>query len=190
MRKVIVSLNQTLDGFIADRDGSLNWHAKCWNEEMARCAGEQLARAGTILFGRITYTAMADYWPERLASLHCTDPDIAFTEMINQREKLVFSNTLPFTTWNNAHITRRTPQIEVNALKQQSGDDILVYGSPTLVSQLFQLDLVDEFVCWIHPVLLGKGLPFCKFKKESMVLQLCETRSFATGVILVRYAVI
>jgi dihydrofolate reductase len=190
MRKLIVSLNQTLDGYISGPGGSLNWHLKYWNEEMAKCAGEQLSRAGTILFGRVTYSAMAGYWPERLTHIQCTDPDIAFAGMINQREKIVFSSTLPFTNWNNARIARCPPRIEVNALKQQAGDDILVYGSPTLVSQLFQLHLVDEYVCWIHPVLLGNGLPFCELTKESMVLQLCETQSFATGVMMLRYAVL
>lgn len=94
MRKLIVSMNITLDGFMAGPAGELDWHFRFWNEEMADYGVMQLMQADTILLGRKTYNVMAGYWP--LVSCNPCFPrsDIAFADMMNNYQKIVCSSTL------------------------------------------------------------------------------------------------
>jgi dihydrofolate reductase len=189
MRKLIVSMNITLDGFIAGATGELDWHYRYWNDAMTKCLATQLAAADTLLLGRKTYLAMADYWPQRVADLSCFDEDIAFAELINHREKIVFSGTLQDISWNNSRVVKRELQDEVQELKRQEGSDLLVYGSATLVSELSRLSLIDEYVLWLHPVMIGKGRLFFKRRSELTSFRLYDSRVFTTGVVMLRYAV-
>jgi dihydrofolate reductase len=148
MRKVIVSMNITLDGFMAGPDCELDWHFNYWNEEMAKCAGQQLSNADTIILGRITYKAMARFWPSKMKDLLGPRQDIAFASMINSYQKVVFSKTMKntdpvVTGWNNSRLAKETISKEIMNLKQQPGKDMIIYGSGSIVSTLMRLNLVD-----------------------------------------------
>src|SRR5882762_1112837 len=104
MRKLIVSMNMTLDGYMSGPDCELDWHFQSWNEEMAASASEQLAQADTILLGRVTYLAMAAYWSSKVASLSTPRADIDFADMMNSYNKIVFSKTLPAVGWSNSRL--------------------------------------------------------------------------------------
>ena len=84
MRQLIVSMNMTLDGFMSGPDRGLDWHFTSWTEEMAESACEELSRADTILLGRITYDAMASYWPQQAAHALYSREDVAFADMMNR----------------------------------------------------------------------------------------------------------
>lgn len=187
MRKVIVSMNVTLDGFMAGPDCELDWHFNYWNEEMARYAGEQLSRADTILLGRVTYNAMAKYWPSKMMDLSCPREDVAFAEMINSCNKVVFSRTLDSTTWNNSRLVKASIEKEIVNLKQKPGRDMIIYGSGSIVSALTRLGLIDEYILWLHPVVLGKGKLLFKKANVRPGLKLLETRIFDTGVVILCY---
>ena len=101
MRKLIVSMNITLDGFMAGPAGELDWHFLKWTEEMAEWLGIQLSMADTILLGRNTYDAMACYWPQQDNNLAIARDDIAFASMMNSYTKIVFSKTLKKLHWQN-----------------------------------------------------------------------------------------
>lgn len=122
MRKLIVSMNVTLDGFMAGPDCELNWHFNYWNEEMAAYASVQLNEADTILLGRVTYTAMAKYWPLVNTDLLYAREDLAFADMMNRYRKVVFSNTLVTTEWNNAHLAKGNLKTAVEQLKKEPGE--------------------------------------------------------------------
>jgi len=186
MRKLIVSMNTTLDGFLSGPDCELDWHFKCWTEEMAEAACEQLSKADTILLGRVTYCAMARYWPSKAADLSFAREDIAFADMMNTYTKIVFSKTLPFPEWNNSRLVRGHLAKEIACLKQQRGRDIITYGSGSLVTALMQLDLIDEYQIWVHPVLLGKGRPFFSLQ-DTLSMRLFDTKTFRSGVVLLWY---
>ncbi len=186
MRKVIVSMNITLDGFMAGPDAGLNWHFSYWNEEMARVAGEQLHNADTLLLGRITYEAMAGYWPSVVAG-GCPREDIAFADMMNNHLKVVFSKTLKEAKWNNARLVAGNARKEILKLKQAPGKDMLVYGSGILVNRLMRLDLVDEYIFWVHPVVIGKGYRFFKDPRLLPRLRLLNTKALHSGVIMLHY---
>ena len=150
-------MNVTLDGFMSGVNCELDWHFKSWTIEMAECLCEELSKADTILLGRITYNAMATYWPAKATDCSFPREDIAFADMMNTYNKIIFSRTLKKVKWNNSRLAKKNIAKEIFQLKQQPGRNIIVYGSGQLVSSLMQLNLVDEYQLWIHPVLLREG---------------------------------
>lgn len=187
MRDLVVSMNVTLDGFMAGPDYGLDWHFQVWNKEMSKAASEQLGNSDTIVMGRITYKAMAGYW-----STHTIDPDAAredidFAEMMNGYPKIIFSRTLQEVRWNNARLATRNIAEEVNFLKNQKGKDIIIYGSGSIVSALTRLRLIDEYRIWVHPVVIGRGTPLFNDADGLMNLGLIRSRTFSSGVVLLHY---
>ena len=187
MRKVIVSMNVTLDGFMSGPDCELDWHFQSWTKEMADSLYEQLSKADTILLGRVTYTAMANYWPSKSKDLSFPREDIAFAEMMNNYTKLVFSKTLVKTAWNNSRLVTGKVQEEIIKLKRQAGKDIMIYGSGKVVAALMNAGLIDEYQLWIHPVLIGKGKPLFKNLNDKLPMRLFKTKTFPNGVIILYY---
>lgn len=187
MRKIIVSINITLDGFMAGPQGELDWHFPLWNEEMSEFAAEQLSMMDSILLGRVTYQAMAGYWPSEAIRQSSYRRGLDFAGMMNDHTKIVFSKTLSTTAWQNTRLIRRNIEQEVTRLKQQPGLNIIIYGSGSIVSRLMRLGLIDEYVLWIHPVVLGKGRPLFKEFPDKHMLQLLKTKIFSTGVVILYY---
>ena len=187
MRKLIVSMNVTLDGYMSGTNCELDWHFDKWDEEMSVIAADQLSKADTILLGRVTYMAMAGHWSSK--SIGCTLPraDIDFAEMMNHYQKIVFSSSLQSTLWKNSEITKESPRTVIPKLKQSNGKDLLLYGSGQLVTSLMQLNLVDEYQLWIHPVMLGKGKRLFKSDSEATKMRLYKTQVFTSGVVLLTY---
>ena len=181
-------MNVSLDGFMSGPNCELDWHFNAWNEEMAQEAAEQLSRADTIILGRITYRAMASYWPMRSVSLLCAREDIVFADMMNTHTKVVFSKTLRSAEWNNTRLVKRDIAKEITRLKHQQGKDMIIYGSGKIVSALIYLDLVDEYQVWVHPVVLGKGKPLFPELQQSIKMKLFNTRTFSSGVVMLSYA--
>ena len=83
-------MNLTLDGFMSGTDCELDWHFQRWTKQMADTLYSQLRMADTIVLGRITYTAMAEYWPARAKDLRFPREDIAFADLMHRHRKLVF----------------------------------------------------------------------------------------------------
>jgi len=184
MRKLIVSANITLDGFMAGRGGELDWHFPFWTDEMAAYASRQLRSMDTILVGRLTYQRMAAYWP--LA------PRNDYSEMMNGYEKIVFSTTLKKAGWQHSRIVSGNMGEEVARLKTLPGRDMIIYGSASIVQALRRMDLVDEYQVWLHPVAIGRGIPLFKNGDGKnahgpLPLKLLKTRALCSGVLLLHY---
>jgi len=182
-------MNVTLDGYLSGPNCELDWHFERWTEEMAESACEQLSQADTILLGRVTYSAMARYWPSTVANPSFPRVDIAFAEMINGYVKVVFSKTLKTTEWNNSRLVKGSMAAEIKKLKQQPGKDLILYGSSSLVYALTQLGLVDEYQVWVHPVALGRGKPLFKDLSSPLNMELFRTKTFRSGVLLLYFRV-
>lgn len=180
-------MNITLDGFMAGPDSELDWHFNFWNEEMATCASEQLNNADTILLGRVTYNAMAKFWPSKVRDRSFPREDIAFAEMMNSYHKVVFSKTLQRTEWNNSSLAQQHIKKEILKLKRQPGKDMIIYGSGSIVSALRKWNLIDEYALWVHPVILGKGRSLFKGSSDNHKLKLVYIKGFSSGVILLDY---
>lgn len=188
-RKVIVSMNVTLDGFMAAKDCGLDWHFRTWNEEMARATAEQLGKVDTILLGGVTYRGMAHYWNSDPVNMVRPREDLDFASMLNSYPKVVFSKTMTTVTWNNSRLAKRNIGDEVAELKQREGKDMIIYGSGKIVTALTKLGLVDEFRMWVHPVVIGSGKPVFKELAGVLDLQLVKTEIFSSGVVILYYAV-
>ncbi|THU41162.1 dihydrofolate reductase [Niastella caeni] len=189
MRKVIVSMNVTLDGFMAGEHCELDWHFKSWNEEMARATAEQLSKADTILLGGITYRGMAQYWNSNPVNAIRPREDLDFASMLNSYPKVVFSKTMSTVTWNNARLAKRDIGEEVAELKHRRGKDMIIYGSGKIVAALTKLGLVDEFRMWVHPVVIGCGKPVFKELPGMLDLELYKIEAFSSGVVILYYTI-
>ncbi len=183
MRKVIASPFITLDGFIAGPHGELDWAAG--GEEFDRdMLPLLLRRVEVIILGRVTYQALAAYWP--FAS---TEDDIN-AELVNTLPKIVFSRTLEqagWGKWDNARLVRDDPAESIATLKRQPGKDMVIFGSGRLVSQLAQAGLVDEYQLRVHPVVLGSGKPLFSDLTEPVKLNLLEATPLSQGVVVLHY---
>jgi len=180
-------MNVTLDGFMAGCNGELDWHFNYWNEEIANYADELLSNADTILSGRVTYEAMAQYWPFKIMDLSFPRADIHFAERMNSYTKIVFSKTLTTTGWNNSRLVNGNIEDEITQLKQEPGKNIIIYGSGSIVAALMKLGLIDEYVLWVHPVVLGNGKSLFKVLYHKLTLKLLNAKTFSSGVVILHY---
>lgn len=178
MRRVIVSMNVTLDGFVSGPLGELDWHFPLWNEDMSNSACEQLRTMDTILMGRITYQSMAAYWSAA--------PSGPLYDMMNSCSKVVFSSSLQTPHWNNSRIVGEDAAREVSRLKQSTGKNIIVYGSRSIVACLKKAGLIDEYRIWVHPVVIGQGKPLFNLY-DQIDLTLLRTKTFSSGVVVLYY---
>ncbi|MHA4808092.1 dihydrofolate reductase family protein [Flavitalea flava] len=187
MRKIIVSMNITLDGFMADTHSGLDWHFQSWNQEMAGYAYEQLRTMDTIILGRLTYQAMAAYWPSAARHQAGTCREIEFAHMMNNYTKLVFSNTLDILEWKNARLVKGDISREMSRLGKEPGKDMVIFGSGSIVKTFHRLGLIDEFRLLVHPVILGHGKPLFKDILDKEDLFFLQTRKMDSGVVVLSY---
>jgi dihydrofolate reductase len=182
VRKIIVSTYVSLDGVIQPIDWSMRSQDPASAEERGRYARDLLFEADALLLGRETYQIFADVWPTRTAADDDPGADGA-TDRINGLSKYVASSTLsePL-SWNATLIKGDVPQ-EVARLKEQPGQNIVVYGCGQLAKTLLEHDLVDEFRFWVYPVVRGKGTRLFEdgFAAD---LELVETRVFSGGFVV------
>jgi dihydrofolate reductase len=178
MKKVIAAFNMTLDG-ICDHTAGIA------NEELHQHYSELVNNAGIILYGRTTYQLM-QFWQTLLHNPSGEKSMDDFAISIDKIQKLVFSNTLKDTGWDSAELAKRPLGEEVLELKQQSGKDILV-GSRSLIIQLLNSNLIDEFQICIHPIIEGKGLLLFDQIKDRIVLKLNKIKSLNSGATIFYY---
>jgi dihydrofolate reductase len=172
MRKVIAAINMTLDGF-CDHTSLIA------DEEIHRHYSELLRNAGTILYGRITYQLM-EYWRPIAKNPTGNKAIDEFAVTINNIPKIVFSHTLKKVEWETAKLAKGNIREELLQLKQETGKDILV-GSRSLIINLLNLHLIDEFQLCVQPIIAGKGLSLFENINDRIDLRLLKTKTFGCG---------
>jgi dihydrofolate reductase len=182
MRKLGVFNLVTLDGYFAGPGGDISWHNP--DKEFQELANEASNSGNTLLFGRVTYELMARYWPTPEAIRD--DPVVA--RGMNSSEKIVFSRTLKSADWANTRLVRDDMLAEVRRLKEGSGSGLTILGSGSLVAQLAQERLIDEFQILLNPVVLGQGKTMFEGVKDRLPLKLMSSRTFKNGTVLLDYA--
>jgi dihydrofolate reductase len=178
MRKIIAAINLTVDGFCDHTVLSSD-------EEIHQHYTELLNGADTILYGRITYQLM-QYWQTLIKEPSGEKSMDDFARAIDKIPKIVFSHTLKNPEWNSAKLANQSIEEVVLELKQKAGKDILV-GSRSLIVQLTNLNLIDEYQLCVHPIIVGKGLPLFEKINDRTVLKLLKTEIFNSGAILLYY---
>ena len=181
MRKLTVFNFITLNGFFKGPAGDLSWHRH--GGEESEYSAESLKNGNTLLFGRTTYEMMAGYWPSPEAASH--DPVVA--EGMNNADKIVFSKKLEKAEWKNTRILREISAPEIRQMKKDRNHDLTVLGSGTIVTQLTELGLIDEYQIMVDPVVLGSGTAFLSGFTAKLDMQLTTARTFKSGTILLIY---
>lgn len=181
MRNVIFQMMISLDGFFEGPDKELDWHVV--DEEFISYAADLLNTVDTILFGRVTYEMMADYWPTPGAI--AGNPVIA--GRMNTLPKIVFSPTLDKAEWQNTTIVEGNIGEAVTKLKQQPGKSMVIFGSSDLAVALTKLGLIDEYRIIVNPVVLGGGKALLQGINERLELKLADVKTFSSGTVLLSY---
>jgi dihydrofolate reductase len=180
MRKLILFNLISLDGYFEGPGGSIDWHTV--DEEFNDFATAQLDEAGGLVFGRVTYSMMAAYWPTPEAA--ASDPEVA--ERMNALPKIVASRTLKQADWANSRVVQDIAA-ELRRSKGEPGGDLLLFGSGLLVADLARQGLIDEYRLMISPVVLGAGRALFEGLPEPLPLELLRTRQFGNGNVLLVY---
>jgi dihydrofolate reductase len=184
MRKLVVFNHVSLDGYFVDANGDMSW-AKAdhqdaeWNAFVAGNA----SGGGVLVFGRITYELMAGFWPTPFA----IESMPAVAEGMNKMPKVVFSRTMDQASWNNTTLVKGDLAAEMRKLKQAPGEGMAILGSGSIVAQLAQEGLIDEYQIVVNPVVLGAGRTMFEGVKEKLSLKLTKTRAFGNGNVLLCY---
>ncbi len=166
-------------------DGFCDHTAISPDEELHDHYTELIKNAGAILYGRITYQLM-EYW-RTLAEKPSGEKSMDdFAIVMNNTPKVVFSHTLKDVDWKTAKLASGNLVEELSELKQQTGKDILV-GSRSLIVQLLNLNLIDEFQLCIHPVIVGSGLPLFENIADRTTFKLTKTKTFDSGAVILYY---
>jgi dihydrofolate reductase len=183
VRKIVLMLSVSLDGYFEGPDHDLSWHLV--DDEVHTHFNEVLGAMSAFLDGRVTYEGMAEFWPTADDDPDSTGPMVEFARIWRDMPQIVYSRTLDRADWN-ATVRHDVNPDEVRALKEQPGGDMAV-GGPSLAETFRRHDLIDEYRLYVHPVLLGQGRQLFGPADAPRDLRLVETRTFGNGVVLLRY---
>jgi dihydrofolate reductase len=150
-----------------------------WNAFVAGNASDE----GPLLFGRKTYELMIQYWPTPMAAQH----DATVADRMNKLPKVVFSTTLNEASWSNTTLVKGDLAAEVRKMKGEPGDGITILGSGTLVAQLAEEGLIDEYHIVVNPVALGKGRAMFEGMKDKLTVKPTKSRTFGNGCVYLVY---
>lgn len=190
MRRVTVTNNVTLDGVMqapgrADEDLRGGFRHGGWalpydDAVKGKFVAKGMSQASELLFGRRTYEDFFKVWPGRT--------DNPFTEVLDNTRKYVASTTLKEPLpWKNSTLLEGDAADAVAALKKTPGADLVILGSGELVRSLARRHLIDEYVLFIHPLVLGSGRRLFADGDAFTRLRLLESLSTSTGVVIATY---
>ena len=185
MRKIILSIHTSLDGFVAGPKGEMDWIKL--DDEMFDLVGKFTIEADTALYGRKTYEMMENYWPTAADKPNATKHDIEHSQWYTKVNKVILSRTLQSKGTNNTTFISDNIFNEINRLKQQAGKNILIFGSPTAAHSLMEHNLIDEYWLFVNPILLGQGIPLFARIIEKIELKPLMTKAFPCGVTALHY---
>jgi dihydrofolate reductase len=175
----------SIDGFYADESGSIDWIVR--DPEVDKAThGVGQGKADTMLCGRVTYQEMESFWPRAALDPNLPAGVKAMADEVNQMQKVVFSRTLTGVTWENSRLVRDDLVGEVKRLKDKGGSEMMLFGSGTIVQQLTDAGLIDDYVLIVTPVILGKGKPLFE-DVTKLSVKLVSAKSFASGNVLLHY---
>jgi dihydrofolate reductase len=186
MRKLVLFMHVSLDGFAADADSGLGWIS--YDSELQQYAQGIVDMVGSPVYGRVTYELMAGYWPGVLNDPNASAHSKAHAQWVDKATKFVFSRTMKKADWNNTIVINDNIAEEINKLKQQPGKDLVIFGSPGLAHSFMELDLIDEYQFTLNPVLLGSGKHVYEHIKNKTNLKLIKSTALKSGVLGLHYA--
>jgi dihydrofolate reductase len=180
MRRIIVSESVAVDG-IFEAETMAQWAVPFFSEEREEFIRGLVLTADALLLGRTTYDIQAWYWPNQKGDKY------GIANHKNSMPKYVVTSKPLQAQWNNSTVIQNDVVEEIAKLKQQSGKDILIEGSATLVQALSRAGLIDEYQFLVHPALAGNGKRFFKEDMGITKLRLIESKPLNLGVVALSY---
>jgi dihydrofolate reductase len=184
MRRIVFSLSVTLDGFFEGPEHEIDWSRV--DDELMAHMNDRFRDTSLYLTGRITHELMAEAWSATGADPDAPPLAAEFASLWLPTPKLVFSRTID-TAECNASVRREVDVEEIRALQREPGGD-MVLGGPDLARTFRELDLIDEYSVYVHPVLIGRGRPMFQPVDGRTGLALADVLTFGNGVVRLRYA--
>lgn len=185
MRKIVLSMHVSLDGYVAGTNNEMNWiHADAQLFDYIKTLTDQ---ASTALYGRVTYEMMNAYWPTAAQQPNASNHDIEHSHWYNKVNKVVLSTTLQGQDTADTHFIGDNLVQEITQLKASPGQNILMFGSPSAAQALMNFNLIDEYWLFLNPYILGDGKPLFTKLANSQTLELVSSQVFASGVVELRY---
>ncbi|MFD5743756.1 dihydrofolate reductase family protein [Streptomyces massasporeus] len=185
MRSVTYSMNVSLDGYIVGPDGGFDWSEP--DAEVFRFWIDEIRQVDVHLLGRRLYETML-YWETAEQDSSLDDAQLEWTALWNPLPKVVFSTTLT-SVQGNARLASGGLAEEIERLRSEPGEGEIALGGATLAAQAAAAGLIDEYRAILYPVMVGGGIPFFPRDERRVDLELVETRTFSSGVVLLRHRV-
>jgi len=183
MRKLKLQMHLTTDGFVAGPGGELDWMSQEMDVLQMEKLKELTESMDTIIMGRGMAKEFTTYW-ESVVNNQPDSPEYPYAKIFVDTPKIVFSKTVKTVEGKNVTVENGDLVKKVNALKDQPGKDIIVYGGANFVSELVKNNLIDELYLFINPVAIGNGL---KIFHDTVKLQLVNSTAYANGIIVNQY---
>ncbi len=184
MRKIIASIFLSLDGFMVGPNEDMSWVMDNFNDEMGVYAANLMASMDTVMLGRVTYEIMNKVWPFQ------TEATWPGATRMNAVRKIVFSRTLDKVEWGkfeNARLVRDIFPDGINNIRKQPGENMVIYGSGSIVQAFTRFGLIDEYQLLVHPVVLGQGKLLFKDIPQPVSLNLIKSEKYKNGVVVLYY---
>lgn len=185
MRKLKLQVQMTIDGFITGQNGEMDWMKFPWSQDIIDYVRQITEPVDTILLGRKLAEGFIPHWTNVVNNPE--DPEYEGGLKFTTTPKIVFSKSLEKSTWDNTKIANGDLVEEVTKLKNQAGNDIIVYGGGTFVSALIKNKLINEFYLFINPSVIGQGMPIFKDVESMQSLTLIKATNFDCGIVVVTY---
>jgi dihydrofolate reductase len=186
MPNVVFFMSISVDGFFEGPNHELDWQIV--DEELHTHFNAVMREAGAFFDGRVTYELMRSHWPTRDQDPDASQPEKEFAGIWRDMPKYVFSRSLRQAEWNTTILREVEPE-QIQQLKREPGGDLFI-GGANLLQSFLRENLVDQFRLYVHPVVLGRGRRLFAEAEKPQDLRLVETRTFSSGVVLLRYAVV
>lgn len=185
MRKVILSMMVSLDGYIEGPNHEMDWSV--WDEEMEDYMMNFLRETDTFIYGRRAYEVMKQYWPHVTTDPNFPDRDMEFVQRMNETPKLILSRSLTDVEWNSRIIHGDHMPQEIKTIKNQPGKNLALFAGAETASFFINHDLIDEYQIIINPVILGSGTPLFNHIRDKINVKLLKTQSFPSGIVILHY---
>lgn len=183
MKKIVMFNMISIDGYFAGAGGNIDWHQV--DNEFNVFAADFINKCDTAVFGRITYDLFAGFWPTATSNTS-TPENRLIAQTLNSMRKIVITHNKLGTNWEHSETWQDIKIDKIRELKQQDGKNIVIYGSGTIVKQLTDLGLIDEYHLIIAPVILGGGKTLFEGNSQKQ-LELIEAKTFTAGNVLLKY---
>jgi dihydrofolate reductase len=187
MRKIVLTEWISLDGYTSGPNDDMSFVSESFNDEMGQYEDAILSTGDTLILGRVTYESFAGAWPHVPNNPNASEGEKQYARKLNAMRKIVVSSSLASADWEKSEIVRSIDPAYFQALKEQDGKDILIYGSASVVQQFTNLGLIDEYQVLVHPVVLGGGKALFHGVTDTQRLHLASAKPFTSGVVLLTY---